>query len=503
MRTGTENISVMQQDLLRRCKRAPRPQNLIDAFQQLVRDDDIISEREEVHPGWLDVFDMHEDTLRRQLPSELFSRFDAFFAELRTYDPLFANLDPGKLSMTFVLGAGASKPEPSGIPTVRELLPQLLERARRLNREDVTQLADFCEERQLDNIEDLLTAAQLATFCSRSPSVLRLMNYLLYRSDTEPDEELWLPHDPYLRFRGRSVRSSGQGSADVSSVAFLQDTLQVLFGLLASTMLPARPNPAHKAIAAFAKVSGAGTSVVTTNYDCCIDLALGDAGLPFRYLIPFCNAENESSVADASPLIKLHGSLNWYYCETCQEVQLVDIQDMLKQYADDRAPYPVIGICKSCGGQRRGLLVPPLAMKFDIAPPLAPLTEKAKAAFDRADVIVVVGFSFAEADVYISRMISKSMQTRSDQKLVIVDPQSEVAARIRRRFKASIPNFDESRILRLTGDCSELLPGFLTGEIRDELKEASRKASPKSAKKHARGSRRGTQGAERTDATNG
>jgi hypothetical protein len=106
----------------------------------------------------------------------------SFFDEARPIDSTLTGINPATQKITFLLGAGASKPEPSLIPTVRELLPQLLERARRLDRDDVTRLADFCDKRKIDNIEDLLTAAQLATFCSRTPAVLRLMNYLLYGS---------------------------------------------------------------------------------------------------------------------------------------------------------------------------------------------------------------------------------------------------------------------------------------------------------------------------------
>jgi len=138
---------------------------------------------------------------------------------------------------------------------------------------------------------------------------------------------------------------------------------------------------------------------------------------------------------------------------------------MVENFLEDKTPYPVIGICKGCGGQRRGLLVPPLAMKFDLAPTLTPLTGDAKAAFDNTDLIVIVGFSFAEADVYISRMLSKSMQTRTDQKLLVVDPDPRVVEKVRRKFKASIPNFDATGIIRMVGECSDVLPKFLSGEL--------------------------------------
>jgi NAD-dependent SIR2 family protein deacetylase len=253
-------------------------------------------------------------------------------------------------------------------------------------------------------------------------------------------------------------------AADVSSVAFLQDTLQVLFGLLASTMLPARPNDCHKAIVEYA-TNGRGAAIVTTNYDYLIDMALEDGKRPLDYRIAFANVpEVEEDGAARELLIKLHGSLNWYYCETCQEVQRVDISQMIDQYVRDASPYPVIGICKQCGGQRRGLLVPPLAMKFDLAPSLTPLQQEAQQAFEQADIIVVVGYSFAEADIYISRMLSKSMQTKLEQKLVVVDPDTRIVSRLRRKFKTSIPGFDTARVVRAAEDCVMFMPGFLRGE---------------------------------------
>ena len=105
-------------------------------------------------------------------------------------------------------------------------------------------------------------------------------------------------------------------------------------------------------------------------------------------------------------------------------------------------------------------------MKFDLAPPLTPLATEAKNIFDSSDMIVVVGFSFADADIYISKMLSKSMQTKAHQKLLILDPDHGVIERVTRKFKASIPNFDVSRIIRMTADCSDGLPKFLSGQLR-------------------------------------
>ena len=371
---------------------------------------------------------------------------------MRSLDEWVSTIDPAEEAIAFLLGAGASKPSPSDIPTVAELLPELLNRARRLDREQVTNLANFCDEQRIDNIEDLLTAVQIAAFCSRNPGILSLVEYQLFGEETTGR--------PRRRTRPGPVR------ADVSSVAYLQDTVQVLFGLLSNLMLPASPNAGHQAIVDYVREKPL-TPIVTTNYDCCIDLALINNSVPFSYTVDFANSEvlPEGS-GGASSLIKLHGSLNWFYCETCQKVRLIDIKQTAMDYKNQRGEYPIISVCNDCGGQRRGLLVPPHAMKFDVAPPLQPLIANAASCFENKTLIVVVGFSFADADLYILRMLIKAMQESESTRLAIIDPDASVVRKVRSKFEAQIPDFDaQSRILGLGGDCSDILPQFLRGDL--------------------------------------
>jgi NAD-dependent SIR2 family protein deacetylase len=456
-RIGFKKVSTTQREYLERAQHALRVKDVSAVFttlQTVIRDKDIVSGAEEILPEWVQVYESSKSDFQRVLHREAWLELEKAFKSLQIIDKAAFDLNFSKLKASFLLGAGASKPNPSNIPTVKELLPELFLRARKLDREDLDKLATFCEQNNITNIEDLLTAAQLATFSSRNPAVMQLINFLLFRADQEDSNF------------GRRRRIT---AGDLSSVAFLQDTLQVLFGLLSSTMLPAKPNEAHKAIAEYAK-KHPGTGVVTTNYDCCMDLALGNEGTDYTYGLDFTNAKDAiQQAATPTRLVKLHGSLNWFYCETCQEVQMTNIRLTVKNFLEDNEPYPVIGICKDCGGQRRGLLVPPLAMKFDLYPPLLPLNEQAAKTFYKSDVIIVVGFSFADADVYITRMVSKSMQNSKKQKLVIIDPDNQVTEKVRRRFKSSISNFDLTRIISVSGDCAEMLPKLLTGLLKTEV----------------------------------
>ena len=138
---------------------------------------------------------------------------------------------------------------------------------------------------------------------------------------------------------------------------------------------------------------------------------------------------------------------------------------------------------KTCGGQRRGPLVPPLAMKFDVAPPLNPLIDKAAGCFEKSDLIVVVGFSFADADLNISRMISNVMQASDRARLLVFDPDPNVARKVRRKFSARIPDFNSARVLSVRGDCAEMLPKFFNGDLRAPAApdEAAHEGSPPAA----------------------
>jgi NAD-dependent SIR2 family protein deacetylase len=459
LRIGNK-VSSVQRELLDELKGSHNIAEIAEALLRVTTDADITSGKEDVHPEWQRLFQTNKSELQKIIAK---SEFNAISNSLRStrkpYDAEVSQIDPSKCESVFLLGAGASKPIPSGIPTVKELLPDLLARARRLNRTDLTGLADFCNRTKIENIEDLLTAAQLAEYSSQNPSVLRLVEYLLYRKQSETER---------TRFN-RQVREY----VDFSAVAFLKDTLQVLFGLLSSRMLPALPNNGHKAIANYVNNSR-GSAIVTTNYDCCMDLALGNEGRDFTYMVDFANSISKQKKKNLTPLIKLHGSLNWFYCDTCQQLHLIDIGKTIKEYNKDTVPYSVIAVCRGCGGQRRGLLVPPQALKFDVAPPLTPLIEKAQQVLNKAELIIVVGFSFAEADLYISRMLIKSMQTSKNVKMLIFDSEYTVVDRVRAQFSSRVSNFDAKRVLRIEGDCSKTLPQFLNGKLFNKHKSKSK-----------------------------
>ena len=66
-------------------------------------------------------------------------------------------------------------------------------------------------------------------------------------------------------------------------------------------------------------------SIITFNYDIVIDLSLEEKKLDFEYFL------SDNAKSEITPLLKLHGSLNWRQCSSCKKVQYFQILNYLIQ----------------------------------------------------------------------------------------------------------------------------------------------------------------------------
>jgi NAD-dependent SIR2 family protein deacetylase len=406
----------------------------------------------ELHDIWMNNKNnfKKESLLRRgyRISPESVKEIDKLFKQDEIRDKSLNINISDDTKITFILGAGASAP--SGIPTVSTLLPELWKRAKKIGREDLDNLSNWCDDQEIDNIEDLLTAAYISDFAVKNGKVNSLLGYFLFSRGKKAS-------------RIRENYTSSQ--IEASSISFLQDTLQTLFGLLASTMISAEPNPTHTEIVNFIK-KHPRTSIVTTNYDGCMDEALLNSKVLFRSMI------NEGSMIkdnnqNAVELIKMHGSINWVYCESCQEVKEFGLQFLKNAYNEDTLSYPVMGLCKNCGGLRRPLLVPPLSFKILTFPKLIDLWNLAREKIEEADYLIVVGYSFAEADTYITKIIARSMSMNKNQKMIIIDTNQTLVQNLRDRFEVLINGFDPERIIKVSKSCDKVM-GDLLGSMLNE-----------------------------------
>jgi NAD-dependent SIR2 family protein deacetylase len=445
-------ISSNQRALLRRLqleiKRGISSGYIVDRLASFVLKEK--PREEDLDPQWKEIWDKYRPSAPQILAGAVIQHVDEAMQSIKTLDDEIMKIRVDGERVVFLLGAGASAP--SGIPEVNDLLPELWKRAKKIGRSDLDKLAEWCDERRIVNIEDLLTAAYLSNFTATNTGITSLLGYFLFSIGRVREEE------EYITYRRRPATSQ----VDVSSIGFLQDTLQTLFGLLTSTMISASPNPVHQAIVQFI-TNHPNTSIITTNYDGCMDEAILQHHLPIRRTF---GSEHTHDPDNAIDLIKMHGSINWSYCESCQDVREFDLLNLKETYQKDTLSYPVIGICKNCEGTRRPLLVPPLSFKFLMFPNLVDIWNSARQAIEAAHYLIVVGYSFSEADTYITKIISRSMSMNNSQKMIIVNTNQNLAPTLRSRFSAHIGGFDTTRILSASQNAEEILPQIVNSMLQ-------------------------------------
>ena len=78
--------------------------------------------------------------------------------------------------IVFFLGAGASKPNPSNIPTVSEMLEELWKKSNQMENKPLSKLEEWCRENKIDNIEEMLTGVTFSDFMIKNRKVHNLLN---------------------------------------------------------------------------------------------------------------------------------------------------------------------------------------------------------------------------------------------------------------------------------------------------------------------------------------
>jgi len=309
-----------------------------------------------------------------------------------------------KINLVFLLGAGASNPPPSNIPTVNQMLNHIVKNLPPTEIPFASKVREWAKNGV--NIEDVLTASYLSTLLVSNPSINRLIGEIIYRR-----EEIEEPYE--LRER--------------EYVYSFQDLINRVFSMVSGIMAKAPPNDIHKKIAKLIKDNSKdgpyNVFVVTTNYDICLEKALQDVDLEGKYL--------GINIGSGSPIVKIHGSINWYYCEGCQEVITYSIDEIknLKKI------FPISGACQKCGTQASLFMVPPIAYKYVMYPPLIDIWQSAMKTFEQADIIVVIGYSFSLADDYILKMIVNALK-RNNSLLVVINKDSDAIQHLEKRLSA-------------------------------------------------------------------
>jgi NAD-dependent SIR2 family protein deacetylase len=364
-------------------------------------------------------------------------------AKIENVSKIAVDLDQPAL---FFLGAGASKPPPSNIPVVSELLDELWKRSNKMENKPLAKLEAWCTENKINNIEEMLTGVTLSDFMRRNRKVHNLLNSVLY-----PE---------WSSLKELSIR-------DVESVSSFQNMIDTFFSLLVGTMLNAQPNPIHGAIADFIKSFG-NTNIVTTNYDVCMDQALDNAKIEHSYVIGSHNGKG------SVPLVKMHGSINWFYCQTCQNVLMPTVENMRNAVKND-VPYAVTGMCPVCTAPTKQFIVPPTTYKFLIYPPIVEVWNAGRQIFESSKIYVIIGYSFSLGDDYISKMLLKAIREDPTKQLIIIDKSNETIERFKSYVRTHTVSFKEENFHDFTGPAEEIAPKVIKALKEGKPRKRGRK----------------------------
>ena len=149
----------------------------------------------------------------------------------------------------------------------------------------------------------------------------------------------------------------------------------------------------------------APASVITFNYDPCLDDALFRPGLDYDY----CLSGNRPT--DKLKLLKLHGSLNWTRCELCDphRISYWDVAEFVPRTRMSSSGFPLAEMLRkapalACKHPRNPscnpFLVPPTYNKGQLHSEIAPVWQAAADELREAENIYVFGFSLPDTDQF-------------------------------------------------------------------------------------------------------
>jgi hypothetical protein len=235
-------------------------------------------------------------------------------------------------------------------------------------------------------------------------------------------------------------RGEDLGEWDVNTLKALRMGLELgIFDVL-EDVLRKFPTNSHYHLVEELFPVGANPQVITTNYDLVLDSALmnlslqrqAPGGLP-DYHCALANLAVEPPPRKYGSVLKLHGSLNWLFCRTCQRLELGATEStrfltIFSQIAGNlkEAFTPDGAQCSVCGRQLLPLLVAPSHLKDYRNPHLSLVWYEAQRMLRQATKVVFIGYSLPDDDVEVVYLLKRSLaHIQSSSDITVVEYCSE------------------------------------------------------------------------------
>jgi len=164
---------------------------------------------------------------------------------------------------------------------------------------------------------------------------------------------------------------------------------------------------------------------ISTNYDILIDNALTELMPAYKldYGVDFVNFNEpgdwERPDENAVRLFKIHGSLNWLYCPTCNSLKLTPkhkgVNDLIQNESDLKDSINMVNkkvACYKCNTVYSPVIVPPTFYKDLTNVFLNIVWNKTEQLLLETDHLIFCGYSFPDADMHIKYLIKRVQKNR-------------------------------------------------------------------------------------------
>jgi hypothetical protein len=318
-----------------------------------------------------------------------------------------------------VLGAGASRPD--GVPLQKDILPQI-----------ITGEIIEIQNSEIGKIVIEFLQDNFSFDCKKKlyPTLEAVFGFLDY----------FIQHNESLNAKYSCERISHIKELLIKLIHYIvnlaTDKSSEYYNLFWKTIIHNAPN----------------SSILTLNYDTLLEQSfefLFKNHSYIDYCIPLMNYSDDSKLktfnfwvnprepvlvdADENPIpikiIKLHGSLNWKYCNCCNQVLLtpwdrkIDLaRDKFLGYTyPEKEEYEFL--CPLDGTEFQTLIMPPSHIKTLNHPIITQLFNEAAREIRIAKKIVFIGYSLSDADVHIKALFKKLMRPNTE--IFVVNPKKK------------------------------------------------------------------------------
>lgn len=321
--------------------------------------------------------------------------------------------------VVFVLGAGASRPD--GVPLQRDTLPLII--SGKIQEIENSEIGKIIIEFIKDNFE-------FNSETNQFPQLEAVFGFLDYFIQQNESLNVKYPNQRLREIKEYLIKL-------IHYVVNLQtDKTSHYYQLFWNLIINKNPN----------------TSIITLNYDTLLEQAFDHLFKKHGYIdysIPLMNYEKLPQIKqynfwvnpkepveveeNENPLpfkiLKLHGSLNWKYCNCCNQTLLtpwdrnIDLNKgkFLGYTYPDKQEYEYI--CPIDGTEFQTLIVPPSYLKILRHPVISQLMTEASREIRNAKKIVFVGYSLSNADIHVKALFKKHVNP--DKELVVINPKKK------------------------------------------------------------------------------